>query len=96
MSIFECDEEEIIRGIREDEFEQGVEKGRIDGELKGKSEGIIEGRTHSILELLDEYGVIPEELRQSILQESNLETLRKWHKLAAKVDSIEEFVRMKD
>ena len=92
MSIFECDEEEIIRGIREDEFQQGEAKGRIDG----KGEGIIEGRTDSILDLLNECGVIPEELRQSILQESNPETLKKWLKLAAKVDSIEEFATMKE
>ena len=100
MSIFECDEEEIIRGIREDEFQQGEEKGRIEGELKGKIdgriEGKIEGRIDSILELLNEYGIIPEKLRQSILQESNLETLKRWHKLAAKVDSVEEFIAMKE
>ena len=84
MSIFECDEEEIIRGIREDEFEQGEEKGRI------------AGRIDSILDLLNEYGVIPEELRDSILQESNPEILKNWLKLAAKVDSVEEFDRMKD
>ena len=80
MSIYECDEEEIMQGIREDVFEQGA----------------IKGRTDSILDLLNEYGVIPEELRQSILQESNLETLKRWHKLAAKVDSVEEFVAMKE
>ncbi len=88
MSIFECDEEEIMRGIREDVFEHGLEKGR--------SEGRTEGRTESILDLLNERGTIPEELRQSILQESNSETLRKWLKLAAKVDSIEEFISLKN
>ena len=69
-----------MQGIREDVFEQGA----------------IKGRTDSILDLLNEYGVIPEELRQSILQENDLEILKRWHKLAAKVDSIEEFVTMKD
>ncbi len=88
MSIFECDEEKIIRAIREDEFEQGMEKGRSMGEIIGRAE--------SILDLLNEYGTIPEELRQTILQESNLDTLKRWHKLAARVDSIEEFISKKD
>ena len=92
MSIFECDEEKIIRAIREDEFEQGVEKGRLEGEVKGRSEGRID----SILDLLNECGVIPEELRQVILQERNPETLKRWLKIAAKVDSVEEFIYMKD
>ena len=84
MSIFECDEEEIMRGIREDVFEHGMEKGET------------KGRVESILDLLNECGVVPEELRQAILQESNSETLKRWLKLAAKVDSIEEFVTMRD
>ncbi len=96
MSIFECDEEEIIRGIREDEFEQGKTEGIIEGKSKGRSEGETIGRAKSILELLNECGIIPEELSQCILQESNPETLKKWLKLAAKVDSIDEFISMKD
>ncbi len=82
MSIFECDEEEIMRGIREDVFEHGVEKGRT------------EGRIDSIIDLLSEYGAIPEELKQIILQENNLNTLKRWHKLASQVDSVEEFIKM--
>ena len=87
MSIFECDEEEIMRGIREDVFEHGMEKGRSEGRILF---------TESILDLLNECGVIPEELRQSILQERDSETLKRWLKLATKVDSVDEFVSMKD
>ncbi len=35
-------------------------------------------------------------ISQTILQESNPEILKKWHKLAAKVDSVEEFITKKD
>ena len=45
-----------------------------------------------ILDLLEELGKIPEELRNKIMGEKDLETLKKWFKLAAKADSMEEFL----
>ena len=45
-----------------------------------------------ILDLLEELGKIPEELRNKIMGEKDLETLKKWHKLAAKAESMEEFL----
>ena len=44
------------------------------------------------IDLLEEYGPIPKELSDRINQENNLDTLKKWLKLSAKVSSIEEFV----
>lgn len=44
-----------------------------------------------ILELLEEYGEVPENLREQIEAEADMETLKKWLKLAARVESIEEF-----
>ena len=44
-----------------------------------------------ILELLEEYGEVPDSLRGKIEVETDIETLKRWHKLAARVDSIEEF-----
>lgn len=46
----------------------------------------------SVLELLEELGRIPEEIREKILSERNLEILKKWHKTAAKAESIEQFL----
>ena len=43
------------------------------------------------MELLEDYGVIPEELHKKILSEQDPDTLKKWHKLAAKVSSMDEF-----
>lgn len=46
---------------------------------------------NSILELLEEYSVVPKELEEKIKAQKNMETLKAWHKLAAKAGSIEEF-----
>ena len=45
------------------------------------------------LELLEEYGPIPEDLKARILSEVNLDTLKRWHKLSARVHSVEAFVK---
>ena len=62
-----------------------------DGKKIGKAEGKAEGKVEAVLELLEEYGSIPRELMTKVMTEENLDTLKKWHKLAAKVDSIEAF-----
>lgn len=58
---------------------------------EGKSLGIAQGKAEAIIELLEEYGTVPNDLSQKILNETELEKLRKWNKLAARVESIEEF-----
>ena len=50
-----------------------------------------EGRAEDIIELLEEVGMIPEELEKRILAQKNLELLRTWLKLASRSRSIEEF-----
>jgi len=49
------------------------------------------GKAEAILELLEDYGSIPEQMKNTIFVEKNPETIKKWHKLAARVTSIEEF-----
>lgn len=44
-----------------------------------------------VMELLEDYGDIPEQLHKKILGEQDMDMLKKWLKLAAKVSSIEEF-----
>ena len=46
-----------------------------------------------ILDLLEDYGEIPDALKEK-LSRTNSEILRKYHKLAAKANSIEEFIKM--
>lgn len=50
------------------------------------------GKAEAILELLEDYGSIPSQLKDTIFSEKNPETLKKWHKLAARVTSIEDFI----
>ena len=66
-----------------------------DERAEGKAEGIAEGKTEAVLEMLLELmkdlGEIPDELRNRITSEKDLETLKKWHRLAARSESLDEF-----
>ena len=50
-----------------------------------------ETRIQSILELLEEYGEVPEELKEKIAAQDDKETLKDWLKLAARSESLEDF-----
>ena len=67
-----------------------------DERAEGKAEGIAEGKTEAVLEMLLELmkdlGEIPDELRNRITSEKDLETLKKWHRLAARSESLDEFL----
>ena len=79
----------------EDAFvkDQGRAEGMIIGRDQGRAEGIGIGKIEDILELLEDLGPIPEELRKLVAEQQNLDTLKKWLKLAARVESVEEFRR---
>lgn len=68
-----------------------------DERAEGKAEGIAEGKTEAVLEMLLELmkdlGEIPDELRNRITSEKDLETLKKWHRLAARSESLDEFLK---
>lgn len=54
-------------------------------------------KQNAILELLEDYGDIPQALRERIEKEKSLEVLKKWLKLAAKATDMQDFMdRMKD
>lgn len=69
-------------------FEELLQDSRADGKAEGKAEGKVE----AILELLQETGEIPENLQALIKNQTDMETLSRWLKLAAKSGSVEEFV----
>ncbi len=58
---------------------------------RGISQGISQGKIESILELLQECGTVPETLKKKISSQTDMEVLSKWHKLSARISSIEEF-----
>lgn len=51
----------------------------------------IKGGSPDILELLEDYGEIPERLRARIEAETEPEVLARWHKLAARCGSLSAF-----
>ena len=42
---------------------------------------------------MEELGPVSDKVREKIMTEKSLETLKKWHKLAAKAESMEEFLK---
>ena len=69
---------------------------RLAGKAEGKAEGRLEGKAESVIELLEELGPVPEELRKKIMKERDAETLKGWLKLAAKAASVEDFCFLLD
>lgn len=59
---------------------------------EGIVEGKAEGKAEDILDLLSESGIVPVEIEKKIMQEKDIETLRSWLKIAAKVHSIKQFI----
>ena len=80
MSIFEYNEEAHMKSIREEAYDEG------------KIDGVKTGKADAILELLEDYGEIPQEIRDRVYAEKNVNVLKQWLKEAAKAASLEEFV----
>ena len=57
-------------------------------------DGYIQAKVEDILELLDEKGTVSENLRERIEKEEDIELLKKWLKLAARVSLVEEFEKL--
>ena len=66
-------------------FQEMLRDERVEGKAEGKAEAVIE--------LLEEFGPVSDEVREKIMTEKNLETLKKWHKLVAKAESMDEFLK---
>lgn len=60
---------------------------------EARAEGRAEGRAEVVFELLEDLGEVPEELRTKIMSETDLDLLSRWTKLAAKADSLEQFLK---
>ena len=89
MSIYEYNQEAHMKCVRQEGYDAGV----MDGIAIGKNQGIAEGRIQGIMELLADLGEIPEDFRDR-MQAADMEQLKLWHKMAARADSIEEFLHM--
>ncbi|MGN0332608.1 MAG: hypothetical protein ACI4D9_06250 [Lachnospiraceae bacterium] len=73
--------------IYEYDFEKHMKQEREENWMAGHELGVKE----SIFDLLEDLGEISEELQSKIMDESDLQILKKWHKLSARAKSLEEF-----
>ena len=77
----------------EELMQQRERKGRLAGLAEGKAAGLAEGKADSIFELLEECGTVPESLRKQIYEQKDAKVLTRWHKLSARVSSVEGFMK---
>ena len=70
---------------------QGRAEGRVEGRAEGRAEGRVEGIADMTISLLEDIGEVPEALSKIIYEQNDINILEKWHKTAAKAQSIEEF-----
>ena len=68
-------------------------EGKAEGWAQGKAEGRVEDRAEAVIELLEDLGELSDSLKTCIMEQNDLELLRKWLKIAARAESIEEFER---
>ena len=57
-----------------------------------REEGKAEGKADSVLQLLNIRGVVSKELEQVIRAQRDLEILNSWHLMAARAESVDDFV----
>ena len=81
--------EEMLRDERAEGKAEGIAEGKAEGIAEGKTEAVLE----MLLELMNDLGEIPDELRNRITSEKDLETLKKWLRLAARSESLDEFLK---
>lgn len=95
MLLGEQKEAESLLASLSDEEKEEVNMGSAFFELLKDYEdrGMQIGMERSILELLEEIGDISDEIRERLSNETNFVILTKWLKLAAKSESIEQFVK---
>lgn len=81
--------------IAEYDYATDIRVQREEAEAIGREQGLRQGHEQglqdAILELLEDYGEISNQLKQTILSQTNLDILKIWHKLAARSNSLEEF-----
>ena len=83
VSIFEYNEEEELKKLRQAEFRIGKEEGR--------EEGMAAGMAASVLLALEMKGTVPENLKERILAETDAARLEDWLRTAIKAETVEQF-----
>jgi predicted transposase YdaD len=78
----------LFQELLDDERAAGREEGREEGRIEGR----IEEKIESILECLEDFGPINTDIQNQIRAITNLETLKKLHRVASKAKTLDDFV----
>lgn len=94
---FICHIQETIRRIKgsrkmEERF-MILEEMLRDERAEGIAEGKVKGKAEAVLELLEDLGTVPEAVQNRIMNEKDPELLKKWHRLSARADTLDEFLK---
>ena len=88
---------EMVMGVKSDREVGLAYMKAFEAEKRIREEGRAEGKAEAVLEyitdLLEDMGSVPMKLEERLREQKNPEILRKWHKMAARSESIEEFER---
>ena len=68
-----------------------LNKEKAEGRAEGWKDGRAKGKAEAVIELLEDLGELSDSLKICIIEQTDLEILKKWLKAAAKAKSIEEF-----
>ena len=83
--------ERLLNKEKADGRAEGWKDGRAEGWKDGRAEGKVEDRAEAVIELLEDLGALSDSLKTCIMEQTDLELLKKWLKAAARAKSIEEF-----
>ncbi|HJC22105.1 MAG TPA: hypothetical protein H9761_00180 [Candidatus Eisenbergiella merdavium] len=96
MSIFEYNEEEEMRKLREGERQLGKEEGKEEGieigMAQGLAQGLAQGFAQSCLFALKSHGPIPKWLEERITEETDPELMNEWMETAVITVDVESFL----
>ena len=71
--------------------QEGMQEGILEGRLEGETIGDLNRRRQDILDLLEDLGEVPKDIRGRIQTEKDADILRKWLKNAARAESFTAF-----
>lgn len=78
----------VFDELIEDRIEEKVEE-RVEARI---AERKVEAKAEFIVDLLEEYGIVPDDVKEIILKQTDISILKEWNKLAARTGSIDEFI----
>ena len=77
---------------KQEGLQEGWKAGKQEGLQEGLQEGVRKGKSESILNILEDLGEVPENLRQQILTEKDPNILKKYLQQAVKAESVDQFI----